>query len=105
MPPPTSQTPEQILWDLICRLYRLYGGDCANLPKLPDHPPVELVQFIWDQYTNNGAPPVANADVLQELLDLLTELENFLNSSQNPLNATLTQSLLNLIAAIRDDVT
>jgi hypothetical protein len=103
--PEPQKSPEELIWDLLCEWYKLYGGDCANLPKMPAQPPIQTVQFMWDQYTNHGPPPLPNYDVKMEFLDILSQLEAKLAAEDNPWDATVTQSLLNLIAANRDDVT
>lgn len=95
----------RVFWELMCKLYKLYGRNCPEIPFYSGTPAKETAQFFWDLYSEQGAPPVANATARQQLLDLLDEIEALLKSESNSVDATTTTLLLDLVTSIRNDVT
>lgn len=95
-------TWEQELWDLICRLYKFYNGDCADLPPKPiAH---DLVAFMTGVFNAMGPPDVSNPVDAARLLLLLDAIDNHLKSPDNDLDPTTNQNLINLVAAIRNAI-
>ncbi|MBC7771853.1 MAG: hypothetical protein H7210_05120 [Pyrinomonadaceae bacterium] len=98
---------EQILWDLLCDLYRKMGGDCADLPPRPPNPtPVpdslpEVINDVEDLYNRVGLPIFTTPEELQKFLNLLTTIELHLDAPGNSLPPASDTQLRNLIAAMR----
>ncbi len=89
----------QDLWDLICALYQMYGGNCADLPPRPKA--AELAQFMWAVFNTKGPPNVSTPSTRIQFLSLMNQLESHLNLPANTLPADVTASFRALIAALR----
>lgn len=93
---------EQELWDLLCRLYKMYNGDCADLPPRPKAK--DLVAFMAGVFAAMGPPDVSDPADRARLLQILDAIDNHLKSPDNNLDPTTNQNLVNLVAAIRDAI-
>lgn len=87
------------LWDYICELYKLWGGDCKELPPRPKAK--ELVDSIWSLFGTFGAPDTSKPGELDHLLAVLKDIDGHLEDEDNGLDPDVNESLLDLTAAIR----
>jgi hypothetical protein len=95
-------TWEQELWDLLCALYRMYQGDCKDLPPRPKAN--ELVAFMWGVFSVLGPPNVSDPADKARLLKILNDIDSHLKDPDNDLDPATNQSLVDLVAAIRNAV-
>jgi hypothetical protein len=93
-------TWEQELWDLICALYKMYQGDCKDLPSRPQAN--ALVAFIWGVFSALGAPNLSDPAEELRLVKILNDIDLHLKDPDNNLEPETNQSLIDLVAAIRD---
>lgn len=101
-------TWEQLLWDLLCELYRKMGGDCSELvPRPPDPVPEtgsglpDVIEEVEARYNLVGIPSFTTLSAKQAFLDLLTAIENHLNLAGNSLPSAADIQLRKLIADMR----
>ncbi len=85
---------------MLCRMYRAWGGDCADLP-FPVH---DEIQALADTYKTDGDPPFTTAPQLQDFLQLLSDTLELLDSPDNVLSRDDTTSLQTLIACLQTDL-
>ena len=87
------------LWDYICELYKLWGGDCKELPPRPKAK--ELADSIWALFGTFGAPDTTKPGELDHLLAVLKDIESHLLDQDNGLDSAVNKSFFDVIAAIR----
>lgn len=88
------------LRDLLCRIYREWGGDCAELGITP----TEWVDTVVETYDTQGAPQFDDGFEYQKFMKTLTELELHLGLPENSLPPEDTARLLELIAQLRQAI-
>lgn len=91
---------EDMLRDLLCKLYEAWGGDCAELGATAG----AQIATVAGEYAANGVPiflPAAKAAFLKTLDDL----ETLLQDSKNTLTTAQSTQLTGLIADLRKDLT
>jgi hypothetical protein len=91
----------KLLWEHLCELYKLYGGDCRDLARPAS---MQTVAFMWNVFNTQGPPDVSDPAVRARLLSLLDKLEKHLADPENDLDPATNQSLLDYIAAMRKAV-
>jgi hypothetical protein len=82
---------------LLCQLYKELGGDCADLLATPAAAPAMVVAL----YTDKGPPEITKPDDIQNLLSILDQLEECLQSKNNNLSDEDNTSLEKVIASLR----
>jgi hypothetical protein len=102
MPQDPGQDWIDELWDIICEVYKLWGGDCRNLP--PRSKPKDVVAYMWNVLNTQGPPDVSDPAARARLFGLLERLEKHLANPDNSLEPQTNQSLLDWIAAVRKAV-
>src|SRR5690348_16430269 len=80
----------QQLWDVLCKMYRAWGGDCRDLGPNPS----DWVNADEGAYGTKGAPEFPGSAAKQAFLELLTTLETLLDEPDNTLGPTDTSRLL-----------
>jgi hypothetical protein len=89
-----------LLRELICRIYKEWGGDCNNLPQgIPGQ-----IKTLVDTYAAQGPPDLPSESAVTAYLALLDETEAHLNLPQNTLAAEDDAALRQLIADLRNDL-
>ena len=90
----------QELWDILCQMYRAWGGDCKDLGPAPTN----WVDTVRGAYQSYGAPNFTDGASKIAFLDLLTTLQSLLGEPDNSLGPADTDRLLNLITDLRNDL-
>jgi hypothetical protein len=85
------------LKELLCRLYKEWGGDCANLP--PDIR--STIAVLEECYAKFGNPRPDDPAGAAEFDALLAELEAHLNLSGNTLDPVDDAALRGLLAQLK----
>lgn len=91
---------DQLLWDVLCRMYQAWGGNCKDLGPAPH----SWVGTVDGTYKNEGAPTFPDDPAKDRFLDLLTSLEDLLNQPGNDLTPSDTDCLESLITSLRHDI-
>ena len=90
------------LWDLICELYKMWGGDCKDLPPRPQTQ--ALVAYMWGVFNSLGPPDVSGPGQQARLMKLLSDLEKLLEEPDKDIDAATEASLIAWINAVRNSV-
>ena len=104
MTPNGSSTPDpDEMWEefkkLICKLYELYGGDCADLDWGDEGE--DGVRVVQTEFDNNGLPNFTSPGQEQQFRSDLDQLELVSNSNAVPPSAAAKADALSMIAAMR----
>ena len=86
----------QKLLDLLCELYKRWGGKCEDL----ETDPADRVMQLNSHYQTEGPPPTSEHPKTIEVLDAL---DAHLADPANSLNQNTIDVLKDLIAALRND--
>ncbi len=97
-----SQQWDDILWDLICLMWKFWGGKCEDMP--PKGQSKELVSFMWNVFITSGPPDLSAPGERDRFLKLLSDLEAHLNDPDNDLDPYVDASLRAWIKTVRDSV-
>lgn len=87
--------------ELLCRIYKEWGGDCAT-----DFPQASSgwVAKVTGAYSTNGAPTFSDPLKKQQFLDHLDALESHLKLGENSLSSADTNALFSMIEGLRNDL-
>jgi hypothetical protein len=88
------------LKDLLCRIYREWGGDCKDLPEGASAQIADVVEL----YDTNGTPTFATSKARAEFLDAVTALEDHLDLPANCLSTGDETAARALITNLRNDI-
>jgi hypothetical protein len=88
---------KQKLRDLLCELYELVGGDCADLGATP----LVQIQTVDAAYAIK-TPPQGDWATANDLLD---QIETLKAEPENPLSSSTNQELATMITNVRVKVT
>jgi hypothetical protein len=84
----------------LCRIYREWGGDCAGLPiSVPAQ-----ITVLENEYQQDGPPTFPDQAAADAFLQLLTDTENHLASSDDSLTQEDRRRLTTLIDALQEDL-
>ncbi len=101
MPPPPGDPWLDWLRELLCRIYKQWGGDCATeFPEAPSG----WVAKVTQAYSSNGAPTFSDPLLKQQFLDTLDALESHLKLAANSLSTADTNALFSMIEGLRNDL-
>lgn len=87
----------QLLLELLCKLYKKWGGKCEDLAT----DPADRAKQLDTHNETNGPPPVAEHE---DTLKILDDLELHLANPANSLDPDTNNLLAELIAGLRDDI-
>ncbi len=90
----------ETLHQMICRLYREWGGDCNALPPAMS----DQIKSLWDEYNLHGAPSVPTQDLKAAYLALLGDVDEHLDLPENSLNVADDASLRLLTDTLAADL-
>ncbi len=99
-PPPQGAPWRDWLKWYLCELYKVLGGDCKDL----DGPEEARISQVVAYYQAHGAPTFGNPQALQEFLDLLKRIEDWLDKPANDLDKDSDAELRALISSLRGAV-
>lgn len=95
--PVTTPTPwAEWLIELLCRLYRQYGGDCQaefGMPPSQARTASNLVQLLAAAQSQRGSFTIADPAEREEFLKVVNALTDHLALPDNTLNASDQSSL------------
>lgn len=101
MPASTGDPWLDWLRELLCKIYKEWGGDCdTDFPQAASG----WVAKVTSAYSQNGAPTFADPLKRQQFLDLLDALDAHLKLAGNSLSSADTNALLAMIAGLRSDL-
>lgn len=101
MPSSTGDAWLDWLRELLCKIYKVWGGDCAvDFPQAA----TGWVAKTTGAYAANGAPTFADSTSKQQFLDLLSALEAHLKFQGNSLSTADTTALSAMISGLRSDL-
>ena len=86
--------------ELLCQMYREWGGDCDDLGLNA----TAWIDTLQGEYDTKGAPTFQSETERQAYLGLLNTTEAHLNASGNSLNAADNAQIRTLISNLRADV-
>ena len=107
----TNPTWEETMWEFLCWLYRLYGGNCDDLARptgmeggVPDglHLAIAEARSLYDQ---NGDPTFDTEQERLDFLKLLDDTEAHLALPENTLSADDNTIMATLISDLRSGAT
>ncbi len=94
------------LWEefkvLLCKLYEIYGGDCADLDWGDEGDGEVVIAQVQALFDANGSPIFATPQEEQDYRDLLDDIEQNMGDGDNPISATTkaaAQSMINAMQA------
>lgn len=87
------------LLHLLCRMYREWGGDCADLGLPP-----EAIPKLAVLYAENGAPQFDEDSEIATYLDVLSAVTAHLDLADNNLDDSLDKSLRLTVGALQSDL-
>lgn len=101
MPSSTGDPWLDWLRELLCKIYKEWGGDCdVDFPQAASG----WVTKVAAAYSQNGAPTFTDPLKKQQFLDLLDALEAHLKLPGNSLSSSDTNTLIAMIAGLRSDL-
>lgn len=88
------------LWELLCRVYRVYGGNCDDLPR-PKAPATaaEVIQEIFD---GQGLPTFATPAARDEFIAILNAIDAHLALADNDLSPDDEGIIQDLLDSLRN---
>jgi hypothetical protein len=95
-------TPTWTDWllELLCRLYKAWGGDCRDF----NGSPATAITLLQGAYGQNGLPNFPTQKDRDDFINTLDALEAHLALSGNTLTSGQNASLNQLIADLRKDL-
>ena len=88
------------LKDLLCQIYREWGGDCSELTADISG----QIETLENTYVKEGAPSFPTSKDRTDFLNLLTALETQLNLPANCLSSSDDAALRTFISDLRNDI-
>lgn len=90
------------LKELLCELYKLWGGDCADLVWADNG--VSASQTILSAYQQHGAPSFGTPAQRTAFLSMLDQIDALLDDPGSTLEASATATLQAVVNALHDDL-
>jgi hypothetical protein len=85
------------LMELLCRIYKEWGGNCADLGLTP----TDAIKQSLDTFNNNGLPSFPDPAKEEEFFNTVDAIEAHLDLPDNSLTTEDDEKLRQLIADMR----
>lgn len=98
-----EQSWEDRFWQLICDIYRVFGGDCDDLPRPPSMR--QTIDLVVARYADDGNPTFDTEAERAAFLVTLDEMDAHLALPGNSLTQESTEIVTTLVADLRTGAT